>query len=358
MLAKIKHLEDKSMIGRNLIPAYILNAFILIFYPFISQVQAVSPPFNLVKELKNTIGGHVFDQQRRPIANIYVELQNEVYSTISRTRTDGSGRYLFSGLSSGRFSVRVLPYGTNLEEQTQEVEIVNFVAPGSNTSENAEKDFYLRVHKDESEPSAVTGIIFVQDIPEQAQKLYKEAISSLDNNKVEAGVEELQNTLKLFPDYYLALERLGNEFIKQQKYQDAQEIYKRAVSVNSRSYASWYGLSYANYGLKQSENAIEAAEKAIFLNSNSVEALLMLGISQRQAKRYENAEKTLKKADKLAKGKSSDVHWNLALLYVYNFKRYNAAADELELYLKTQSNVENEESIKKLIKQYREKPNQ
>lgn len=342
---------------RNLFIAGILTTFIFLSL-FINQVQATSPTFNLVKQFRNTIGGHVFDPQRRPVAEIYVELQNEVYSTIARAKTDGSGRYLFSRLSAGRFYVRVLPYGTNLEEQTQEVEIINFVAPGSNTSENAQKDFYLRVRRNEREANAVTGAVFVQDVPEQAQKLYKEAISNLDNKKVEAGIAELQNALKLFPDYYLALERLGNELIKQQKYQDAQEIYKRAVAVNSRSYTSWYGLSYANYGLKQSESAVEAAEKAVSLNSNSVDASLMLGISQRQAKHYDNAEKTLKKADKLAKGKSPDVHWNLALLYVHNLKRYGAAADELELYLKTQPNIENEENVRKLIKHYREKPDQ
>jgi len=351
-------MEDKSMKRRNLFVAYTLTTFILLLSPFINQVQAISSTFNLVKQFRNnSIGGHVFDPQRRPVAEIYVELKNEVYSTIARTKTDGSGRYLFSRLSAGRFSVRVLPYGTNLEEQTQEVEIVNFVAPGSNSSENAQKDFYLRLRRDENEANAVTGTIFVQDVPEQAQKSYKEAISNLDNKKVEAGIEELQNALKLFPDYYLAMERLGNELIKQQKYQDAQEIYKRAVAVNSRSYNGWYGLSYANYGLKQSENSVEAAEKAVSLNS-TVDALLMLGISQRQAKRYDNAEKTLKQAKKSAKGKSADVHWNLALLYAHNLKRYKAAADELELYLKSQPNIENEETIRKLIKQYREKPDQ
>ncbi len=350
-------MEDKSLKRPNLFIASVLTTLIFLLSPSINQVQAASSSFSLVRQSRNTIGGHVFDPQRRPVGEIYVELQNEVYSTIARTKTDSSGRYLFSRLSGGRFSVRVLPYGTNLEEQTQEVEIVNFVARGSNTSENAQKDFYLRVRRDEREANAVTGTIFVQDIPEQAQKLYKEAISNLENNRADAGIKELEDALKLFPDYYLALERLGIEFIKQQKYQDAQGFYKKAVAVNSRSYNSWYGLSYANYGLKQSENAVEAAEKALSLNSNSADACLMLGISQRQAKRYDNAEKTLKLANKLAKGKSSDVHWNLALLYAHNFKRYTDAADQLELYLKSQSKNENEEKIRKLIKQYRETPN-
>ena len=331
---------------------------VVLISPFNNQVHAKSTFFNLTNLGRNTISGYVFDTQRRPVTQIYVELQNEVSSVIGRTKTDGSGRYLFSNLSAGRFAIHVLPYGTNLEEQTQEVEIVNYVAPGSNTSAYEQKDFYLRVRRNENEAKAVTGIIFVQDIPKEAQKSYERAISNLDNKKIDTGIDELQNALKLFPDYYLALERLGNELIKQQKYGEATEIYKRAVSVNSRSFNGWYGLSFASYALKQTENAVEAAEKAISINSSSVDALLMLGISERQAKHYDTAEKTLKQANKLAKGGSADVHWNLALLYVYNFKRYKLAADELELYLKTQPNTEKEEMVRKLIKQYREKPDE
>jgi hypothetical protein len=44
----------------------------------------------------NSISGFVFDNaDRSPIAEIYVELLDEVYSTLRRAKTDGSGRYFF-----------------------------------------------------------------------------------------------------------------------------------------------------------------------------------------------------------------------------------------------------------------------
>ncbi len=327
----------------------------LLFSTSIAELPAKPHFLRPFSQNRNTITGQVFDEQRRPIAQVYVELQNEVYSTLARSRTDGSGRFLFTNLSSGKFYVRVLPYGTNFEEQTQEVEMVSFVTAGRSTSENAQKDFYLRLRRNESESRKITGTVFVQDVPRQAQKSYKKAVSYLEENQIEAGIKELQNALKLFPDYFLALERLGSQFVKLQKYTDAQEIYKKAVTINPQSYGSWYGLSYANYGIKQSEKAVEAAEKAVSLNPQSVEARLILGISERQAKLYEKAEKSLKQAGRLAKGKSADAHWNLALLYAHNLKRYKDAADELELYLKVQPNAENAEAVKRLIKQFREK---
>jgi tetratricopeptide (TPR) repeat protein len=108
--------------------------------------------------------------------------------------------------------------------------------------------------------------------------------------------------------------------------------------------------------LKQSDAAVEAAQKAVTLNSSSEDALLVLGISLRQAKRYEEAEKPLKQADKITKGLSPDVHWHLALLYAKNLNRFNDAANELELYLKTTPDSSQADNIKKLIKKYRETP--
>ncbi len=329
---------------------------IFLISPAVIQTKAETFSGYSFQQNRNTINGHVFDQQRRPVAQVFVELQNEVYSTIARTKTNGSGRYFFSALSAGRFIVRVLPYGTNLEEQSQEVEIVNFVMSGSNTSESAQKDFYLRVRKDGSEINSAPGTVFVQDVPEDAKKKYEKAIADLGGKRVEIGIEELQNAIKLFPTYYLALERLGREYINQQKYENARDSFAKAVAVNARSFNGWYGLGYASYALRQSEAAVEAAEKAVALNSNSVDAVLFLGISKRQAKRYEEAEKSLKHANKLAKGKSPDVHWNLALLYAHNLKRYKDAATELELYLVAKPDDPNVANIRKLIKQFREKP--
>lgn len=320
--------------------------------PSVNQIQAKILSVHQVQQNRNTISGHVFDSQRNPVGQVFVELQNEVYSSIGRTKTDGSGRYFFAGLSPGRFIIRVLPYGTNFEEQSQEIEIVNFVTPGSVTPENAQKDFYLKMRK--SDVASVTGTIFVQEIPENARKVYEKAISNLDNKRVETGIEELRSAVKIFPNYYYALERLGREYINQQKYEEALDVFTKAVAVNDRGFYSWYGLSYVNYALKKSTAAVEAAQKAVSLSPNSVESLLFLGVAQRQAKQYEDAEKSLQQAKKLANGKFPDVHWNLALLYVYNLKRYKDAANELELYLKEQPANSNKVQIKKLIKQYRE----
>jgi len=305
------------------------------------------------QNFRNTITGYVFDQQRSPVSQAAVELMNEVNSVIQRTRTDGSGRYFFSGLSAGRFSIRVIPLGTNLEEQTQEVEIINYVASGSATSDNAQKDFYLKVHKNGTQIDEIKGVIYVQEVPKDAQKSYEKAMAELNENKTDLGIQDLEAALKIFPTYYAVLERLGREYVIKQKFELARDIYARAVAVNARSLSCWYGLSFVNYALKQSKAAVESAQKANELAPNSVNVLLIFGISLRLDKRYEEAEKALLQAKKIDNGKNPDINWNLALLYAHNLKKFSEAADELELYLKINPNAPNPEGIRKLIKQFR-----
>ena len=245
--------------------------------------------------------------------------------------------------------MRVLAVGTIYEDQTQEVD-----TSGRPSRDTIQKDFYLSLRRSGS--GSAPGTIFVQEIPEEAKTIYQRAVADLDRDRLEDGVAGLESALKIFPDYYLALERLGLIYLTQQKFEKAVAVFGKAVLVNPRSFNGWYGLSCSHYALKKADAAVEAAQKAVTLNSNSVDALLVLGISLRQAKRYDEAEKPLKQADKITKGLNPDVHWHLALLYAKNLNRFSDAANELELYLKTTPDTSQTEMIKKLIKQYRESP--
>lgn len=185
---------------------------------------------------RSVISGYVFDSRRNPVTQIPVELMNDLNSVIQRTKTDGSGRFFFSSVPSGRFTIRVLPLGTDLEQQTQDVEIAGIGVSGRPLADNVQLDFYLRPRKNSGNTITNNGVVFVQEIPEEAKKVFEKAVSDLDDKRIEAGIEGLENALKLFPTYYLALEKLGGLYIGQQKYDKARDIFSRAVTVNERSF--------------------------------------------------------------------------------------------------------------------------
>src|SRR4026209_1302726 len=75
--------------------------------------------------LINRIEGIVWNPYRRPVRDLYVELQNHNYFAISRARTDSAGRFSFSGVAFGRYNVKVLISGTNYLDYMESIDLVN-----------------------------------------------------------------------------------------------------------------------------------------------------------------------------------------------------------------------------------------
>jgi hypothetical protein len=307
------------------------------------------------QSFRNSISGFVWGANRNPVPQVPVELLNDVHQVLKRTRTDGSGRYFFSGLSAGRFTIRVLPFGTNYEEQSQDVEIISFVRPGGSTNDNVQKDIYLTIRRDVPRSGGSNVAVFAQDVPDEAKKLYENSLSNFESNRPEAAVESLLASLEIFPEYYAALDRLGREYLSKGNFVYARAVFQKMISVNDRSFTGWYGLSYAAAQLHLSDIAEQAARKAIELQPSSSDAHLMLGIAQRHSKRYIDAERSLLRSKKLADGTNPDIHWNLALLYGNNLDRFDDAADELELYLKIVPSGVKTDEIRRLIAKFRAK---
>lgn len=313
----------------------------------------------------NSINGHVFDSSRRPIERLYVELMNDYYQTLARTRTDSSGLYSFNNLSPGNFKVKVLSTGTDFIEQTQDVVITNFgrrTATGTvlGGRDSQQLDFIMR-SKSESRAAATNngapGTVFVQgNIPLEAKRAYEKAVEELDREKPdEAGLNDLKKAIDLFPNYYMALERLGTEYVKRGQFEPANIVLSKAVEVYPRGFMSLYSLGVTLYNLKRMDAAAEMLDRAVSVQPGSINTQLYLGMVLRQQSKYDQAEIHLKRANELGKGQVPEAHWQLALLYNH-LKRNAEAANELEAFLKLEPDARDAEQIRKLIKRLRENP--
>lgn len=307
----------------------------------------------------NTINGYVSNVQRRPIADLNVELLNEYGSQIRRTRTSSSGRYSFTNLLPGTYQVRVLTSGTNYIEQTQQVELVNIARRSSgggvtySGAEFAQLDFSLRTNETAA-ARAAPGTIFVQAVPADARKVYEQAVFDLDGGKRDQGMSGLQEAIKIFPTYFDALERLGTEHVTRGQHEQGFAILSRALEINATAHKCLYALGVAQYNLKQLAAASDSLRRSLTLAPDSVNAHLWLGIVLLKSKDFSGAEKHLKQAYTLSKKRVPDVHMYLAQLYS-NAGRYNEAANELELFLKEAPNARDKEAIRDVIKRLRAK---
>jgi tetratricopeptide (TPR) repeat protein len=300
----------------------------------------------------NSISGHVFGADRRPVADVDVELLDDLSRTLQRIRTNSSGRFFFYRLPAGRFKIRVLPFATDYEQQEQDIEIVNFTrGTGSGDdrilgASNEQRDFYLRLRR--GAVLATPESIFVQEVPPAAKKLYDAAVEDLKEKRSTEAYAELKSSLEIFPKYFAALELLGTEYLKAGHYEATQVLLTLATEVNPRSFKSWHGLAYSLFSQNKYTEAITAIGKAMEINGAAPEGMLLNGVLLRRTMKYDEAEKQLAKAKDLYGDSMPEIRRELGLVYA-DQKRYKDATRELKSYLKARPEAKDAGAIKTLL---------
>ena len=300
----------------------------------------------------NSVSGFVYTEDRAPISNVYVELQSDFYATIGRTRTQGSGRFAFNGLAPGQYNLKVITTGTEYEPQTKSFTL----AAISGRAAYAEQiDFYLRSRKNlGGVPTAAPGVVFLQEVPAEAQGLYEAALQDLAAANEKAAFEKLKRSLEIFPDYYAALDRLGNEYVVRGHYEAAYVLLTKALMANKRSHSSTIGLGITLFRLNETDLAIGQFRSAIELEPGSPNGHLWLGIALHSKKKNSEALQSLLKANELSRGGVAEIHWQLARVYK-DLNRFKQSADELELFLKIEPATKNADEVRKAIEALRKK---
>ncbi len=308
----------------------------------------------------STISGFVYNKASRvALPDIDVELLNNDNQMRNRAKTDGSGRYTFGGLPDGRYTVRVMPFRYDLEDQEFMVEIQTIKTVGAQGTGNGYfmQDFYL-IPRRGSLAASETGVVFAQDVPANAKKLYETAIDDLSKNRMEVGIQGLRDAVSAFPKYYAAVFRLGTEILAKKQYGESAQLFMRASAINERSGWSLYyvGFSLHNLGKEYNKGAIVALEGALARAPSSVQVLFLLGKIERMEGSFANAEKHLLQAKKNSRSGIPEIHSELAQLYANDLKKFDNAADELESYLKASKlTADEEKKTRKVISDLRAK---
>ena len=296
----------------------------------------------------HTIKGTVYVRGERP-PHIEVVLENGTRMPLSRTVADQDGRYTFGGIGFGTYRVVVQPLG-EYRGAAQEVEISG--SPDSVIIKTV--DLSLEPKKGGA-TTAGTASAFTQAVPKPAEDEYKLGVKAFESGSAEAGVTHLRRAVELFPDYYLALSRLGTEHARAGQYEKAVPLLRRACKVNPTSAGAQIMLGISLVELGQYKEALPALTQGKSLAPKSVNAHLYLGIAQFESGDLTSAEASLRRAYDLG-GPARAAVANLHLASVHDRQGKPAlAADALEAYLRDVPNAKNAAAIRQVIERLRRK---
>ncbi len=345
-VARLRNINSRKIPVRQMVLAVAVCS--VLFFAAATTVCSYTPTAQDV----NTITGFVYSESRAPVGQVYVELQNDFYSALRRVRTQNSGLFSFSGLAPGNYYLKVITTGTDYEEETKSVTLQAISRRLANTEQ---VDFYLRSRRSRDRAqTAPPGVVFVQEVPAEAEALYDSAIKDLAAKNDAAGFEKLKKSLEIFPDYYVALDRLGNEYVARGHYEAAYVLLTKALMANKRSLSSTMGLGLALFRLGQTDLAIGQFKAAVELDPASPNGHIWMGIVLHDKKKYSDALNSLLKANDLTKGEVAEVHWQLARVYK-DLNRFDRSADEMELFLKFKPEAKNAEELRQVIESLRKK---
>jgi tetratricopeptide (TPR) repeat protein len=297
--------------------------------------------------------GTVRDDQGHSLPAIRVSLTDDNGQTIRTLLTDSTGRFQVRGLTSGRYSVRVEPAGKPFEERSIQLDLQALRVRRGGGEEQYPVEIILK-RKGSGAGPAPPGVVFAQKVPDPAKAEYEKGANSLKDNKSDLGIASLQKAIEIFPDYYLALELLGTEYVKRGEYQNAMPVLTHAIDLNSSAPRSLYAIGVAQMKLNMLVPAIESLKKAADLDSGNVNVQMMLGIALGTNGELSESETALKKAYALGGDQVADVHLYLAGIYNKQ-QRYPEAIKELELYLKEAKDLKDRAPIRAMIDRIKEK---
>jgi tetratricopeptide (TPR) repeat protein len=278
---------------------------------------------------------------------------------IHETFSDLSGRFSFPGLNRGRYQLTAEGDGITFETTTVYADISAF----GSSSQSFTQDIQLRpIAAKATQPPGVINA-FTQNVPEPARQAYVLGMKNIEEGKIDAGIENMRNAIRIFPEYFDAHLQLGNTFLKTEQFNLAIAELDLARQINPND-----ERAYQSFGLllmKQKNFAVAVAvfaEAARLNPSNPMNAVMRATALIHQAATSADervfllgrAEVAMNQAAQLSDNKSKPDSMTVALYHELRGDPGKAAA-ELESYLQKNPQLKNSEALQSEIKRLREK---
>lgn len=249
------------------------------------------------------------------------------------TLTDDNGAFTFRRLTASTYTLTV-EGGRDFETATERVDVFD----GTRRSDQQVYTVQIRLEeKREGAAAAATrpGVVNAVpgDVPAEARERYARALEASAAGDHKKAVKELKAALEIHPQFPLALNELGAQYMGLGQLGDAADSFAAAVKLVPEQ-----PVLRINYGVllirqKKYREAEEQLARAVALDGKSAAARVNRGHALIRLNRGAEAEAELRAALKLGGPGAALAHRYLGALYFDRGDDARAAA-ELEEYLR------------------------
>ncbi len=190
--------------------------------------------------------------------------------------------------------------------------------------------------------------------PKPALERYNKALELARAGDSKAAIQRLKDAISLYPQFGLAYNEMGAQYLKLGQLEQALETLRSAVKLAPEAFSPRLNYGIALLNKKEFSQAEAELRRALEKNGSSPTAHLYLGITLISLRNHDEAEKELQRAIALGGDQMSKAHYYLGGIY-WGRREYNRAADELETYLRLAPQAPDAERVRNTIKELRSK---
>ena len=272
--------------------------------------------------------------------------------------TDTSGSFAFKNLLAGSYTVVI--EGTEDYEPTRETVYID--DPGSSsvrgrtvsssTGRTMTVPIYL-MHKQRTAVTNKPGVVsaVLAAAPKEAATLYLASFESSKAGDHKKAVEQLKSALALHPQFSLALNELGVQYLMLGQAENSSNVLAEAVKLSPDEVAPRLNYGIALLNQNKFAHAEEQLRLVLLKNNALPTAHMYLGITLARQQKLDEAEQELLISINKSNPGVALAHRYLGGVY-WGKRDYQRAADQLEIYLKLMPNagdaVRTREEITKL----------
>ena len=332
---------------RNLMPRPVFLAVLLLASVTVAAGQiagGLTETNNTRLGGNNYIVGTVFAPNGMPVTRrLNIRLSAPTGGEII-TMTDDSGRFVFSGVGSGVYTIYI-DAEKEFEPVTQQVEITR--------KRSAVPETYtmtIRLRSAESVRKGKPSVISVANagVPKLAMDLFQKASDLARAKDYQGAIKQLNLALAEYPAFVNAHNEIGVIYLQLNELDKADQALQAALKIKPDAYEPLINRGIALFRLGRLKDAEVVLRATLKAKEDSSVAYYYLGRTLHKLGREQEAEAAYLTCIKLSPGQFKEVHRLLAVIYLDRGVPQRVV-EQLETYLKLVPTAPDADDLRNVI---------